>query len=254
MALPRKLSDLLRRSTSDEDDGPFPERLTYVVGDIHGRADLLERLLRLIEQDRAGADADLVFLGDYVDRGPSSADVLHRLRALSLPGVSLTCLMGNHERMMLDFLADPGAAGERWLINGGLETAQSFLDTAQIAGGGDAFARELRDALQAAIPPALQEWIAARPLQWRSGTLGCVHAVTDPLADWDAQAEATLLWGRPDARMPARRDGLWIAIGHTVVASPVIQHRRIMLDTGAYRSGVLSAARIADGTIGVIST
>jgi serine/threonine protein phosphatase 1 len=54
--------------------------------------------------------------------------------------------------------------------------------------------------------------------------------------------------------MPARRDGLWIAIGHTVVASPVIQHRRIMLDTGAYRSGVLSAARIADGTIGVIST
>ncbi|WP_425092276.1 metallophosphoesterase [Tropicimonas sp. S265A] len=249
----KAVAALLGRSTGDASDVPRPDRLTYAVGDIHGRLDLLEQLLELIEGDRAGNPADLVFLGDYIDRGPSSAAVLETLLSLELPDVRRVCLMGNHERMFLDFLADPAAAGERWLLNGGRETVTSLLGADWKAPPGVAFEQACRDAVLANLDPALLHWVAQLPLQWRSGTLGCAHAITDPRTPWDDQTEATLLWGRPRANMPARSDGLWVVHGHTVVDRPVLHNKRVGLDTGAFHTGVLSAGRFDGQTVSVLT-
>ncbi|MDJ0993286.1 MAG: metallophosphoesterase [Dinoroseobacter sp.] len=234
--------------------GPSPDRLTYAIGDIHGRLDLLDTMVSLIEADRAGQPADLVFLGDYIDRGLGSAQVLRRLQTLELPSASIHCLMGNHERMFLDFLDDPVKAGPRWLHNGGLETLESFLGPRQIATSDESFETICRDKLLDTVDSSLLEWVRALALQWRSGDLGCVHAITDPRAAWDAQKDATLLWGRPKPKMPKRADGMWIAHGHTVVEAANVQNRRIALDTGAYLTGVLSAARFENGSISLLTT
>lgn len=101
-------------------------RLTYAIGDIHGRADLLEALLAKIERDRAGAPAELIFLGDYVDRGPASKGVIDRL--LEIPpagGIAPVFLKGNHEAVMLEFLENPGA-GQSWAKWGGDEAMMSY--------------------------------------------------------------------------------------------------------------------------------
>lgn len=105
-------------------DPPCPETPVGVIGDVHGCAELLEELLGRL--DEAGVK-HIVTVGDYVDRGERSADVLHMLRARSSETPeTLVCLMGNHEKMMLDFLDRPVERGARWLRNGGLQTLASF--------------------------------------------------------------------------------------------------------------------------------
>jgi serine/threonine protein phosphatase 1 len=252
MAFAKRLAALLGRG-SDAAVGPEPERLTYAVADVHGRLDLLDQILELIEADRAGQAADIVFLGDYIDRGPASGQVLRRLMTLRLAGAEIRCLMGNHERMMLDFLSDPQRHGPRWLVNGGRETVESFLGKTWAAPAGEGYETAIRDALQGAAGPELLGWINRLALSWRSGDLACVHAITDPVAGWEEQTEATLLWGRPQPNMPARADGLWVVHGHTVVDHVQMHNRRIALDTGAYRSGNLSAARFEAGNVSLLT-
>mgnify|MGYP001951770689 CR=1 FL=1 len=114
----------------DTQDVPMPEQQTYIIGDIHGRADLLELMLELIDAHIGGtsaADPKLIFVGDYIDLGPDSAVVLTRMKELqeAFPD-NVTCLMGNHEKMLLDFLDQPETRGVRWLKNGGLQTLASF--------------------------------------------------------------------------------------------------------------------------------
>ncbi|MEM8580901.1 MAG: metallophosphoesterase [Pseudomonadota bacterium] len=254
MSIGKRLSGFLGWGRSQKTPGPTPDRLTYAVGDIHGRADLLERMISLIEEDRAGQPADVVFLGDYIDRGANSASVLQRLRTLDLPEADIHCLMGNHERMLLDFLENPIAEGPRWLGNGGLETLSSFIGPDWRPQAGRAYETGYRDRLLEVAEPELFSWLRDLPLQWRSGDLGCVHAIADPLVAWDAQSEATLLWGRPQPRMPKRKDGIWIAHGHTVVSRASVQKERIALDTGAYQTGLLSAARFDQGRIAIFTT
>jgi len=226
---------------------PEPERLTYVVGDLHGRNDLLERALERIEQDRAGVASDLVFLGDFIDRGSESAEVLTRLATLEIPNVNAVCLMGNHERMMLDFLDDPDRAGERWLRNGGVETLSSFIPGRTAPAAGQSRSEALRDRFRKALGPDLELWVRSLPLQWKSGTLGCVHAMTDPAVSWEAQPAEILLWGRPTARQNPRFDGIWVAHGHTIVDEATAEQGHIALDTGAYRTGILTVLRCEPG-------
>jgi serine/threonine protein phosphatase 1 len=123
-------------------DGVRPARVpdgmrVYAIGDIHGRADLVDRMLHLIESDSNAAEPAretvLVFIGDYVDRGPDSAGVLDRLLSLK-HNSRYTChfLKGNHEVMFMDFLDDPGAF-MHWAINGGVETLESYgIDVGEI--------------------------------------------------------------------------------------------------------------------------
>lgn len=227
-----------------------PARLTYVIGDIHGMAALLDSLLARIETDRAGASADIVFVGDYIDRGPDSAAVLARVFELAQNSTGpATCLLGNHERMMLDFLDDPARYGARWLHNGGQETLQSYGITSTVRHGADDPLQARAKALRTALPDGIEDWLRALPRLWQSGTLAVVHAAADPALPLDQQDPDSLIWGHRDFLTTARHDGIWLAHGHTMVKTARAQNGRISLDTGAYRTGRLTAARIESGGI-----
>lgn len=236
---------------------PDPERPVCIAGDLHGRADLLDRLLNRLAAQPGAADCRLIFAGDMIDRGPGSAEALQRLFTLCdrpAPFESVSCLMGNHERMMLDFLRAPEKAAGLWLANGGDATLQSFgIDPYRPLEGGRRDPAPLRDALLQAIAPGLLDWLQNLPLLWSENNLAVVHAGADPRRPLPKQDSRTLIWGHPAFARRLRRDGIWIVHGHTVVANPGICDGRISVDTGAWRSGRLSAAWIERGGIEFIT-
>lgn len=230
---------------------PVPTRLTYAVGDVHGAARLLERLLEKIDADtvaRDADDADLVLVGDYVDRGDDSRAVLDMIRALACESPDMvTCLMGNHERMLLNFLDSPVKAGPRWLRYGGLQTLASFgIGGVTERSDGPAL-EEVRDRLAEAMGPDLMAWLRTLPLVWQSGDLAIVHAAADPALAIDEQPSQVLLWGHPEFERTPRRDGVWVVHGHTVVGEAGYRAGRVSVDTGACFTGRLTAAVIAPG-------
>lgn len=234
---------------------PFdPEHPFVAIGDIHGRADLLLELDPLIEARCPGWP--VVFLGDYIDRGDQSREVLELLMSVSPEGTPpVTCLMGNHERMLLAFLDDPAKNGARWINNGGLQTLASFGIAPSLGGMGDAGAlADLRDRLAEEMGAAMIEWVRARPFCWHSGNVWAVHAGADPELAMDEQPRDVLLWGHPAFRRQPRGDGQWVVHGHTVVEEPRAEAGRIAVDTGAYATGRLSAAAISPDGVSFIRT
>ncbi|MFO6465132.1 metallophosphoesterase [Jannaschia sp. KMU-145] len=247
----KTLSKRLGRSATGSvfDAALRPDTRTYVVGDIHGRLDLLHGALAFLDGDIAenGPDCEIVFLGDYVDRGETSAGVLALLQGIEAAcPVPATVLMGNHERMMLDFMDQPVVAGRRWLVNGGLQTAASFGVAGLTDRAGPKALVAARAAIAEAMPDGMLRWLERLPLMHRSGNLVCVHAGADPDVPIDAQDKETLLWGHRAFTTTPRRDGLWIAHGHHIVETPTVTAGRIAVDTGAYHSGRL--------TIGILDT
>lgn len=258
----RKLGNVFSRAAPAaatgpaRDERPHPEFATYVVGDLHGRADLLERALDKVDEHVGRTNVrnpHVVFVGDYIDHGPDSATVLTRVWELSkeLPQ-NVTCLMGNHERMLLDFLAAPNTRGARWLRSGVRATLDSFgLHTSQLEPGcsPDLFQQEA-EALTRHMAPALREWMADLPLSWSSGNLWVVHAGADPQHAMDEQSPRVLLWGHPEFDSRPRADGTWVVHGHTPGSGPVLEDGRICVDTGAWETGLLcTAAILPDGAI-----
>jgi serine/threonine protein phosphatase 1 len=226
-----------------------PEIPICVIGDLHGRLDLLEAMLALAGEQPDAEAVRLVFVGDMIDRGPDSAGVLRRLHGLctAVPE-RVICLCGNHERMFLDFLADPPGQGRRWLDAGGGETLSSFGLGQRVAGETPAARFEaLAQALRAALPPARLAWLAGLPLVWQEGNLAVSHAGADPALALADQPPRALLWGHPGFARHPRRDGLWIAHGHVILPAPEAREGRISVDTGAWRTGRLSAAWIDAG-------
>lgn len=223
-----------------------------VIGDIHGRADLLDRLLEKL----AGSAPDhrVIFVGDYIDRGDQSAQVLERLRSLqqdSHGDPAPICLTGNHEVMLLAFLDGPAESGARWLRFGGLQTMASYGITPPA--GQDVTEAEwlaARDGLRAAMGPQTEEWLRGLPYQWQSGNVATVHAAADPARPMSEQDPETLAWGHRAFESEPRSDGIWIVHGHTVVDSPLQAQGRLSIDTGAYATGRLTAALIGpDGSL-----
>lgn len=236
------LSRLFGRA-APTDPGPRPDGPVSVIGDIHGRIDLLDQLLGQMPDD-----GTTVFVGDLIDRGDQSRAVLERIAELTTgaPG-RFVCLMGNHEKMMLDFIDRTAERGGRWLRNGGLQTLASFGVSGVTDSSEGDLLLDARDDLRAALDPALEDWMRALPLSWRSGTLWCVHAAADPARPMTDQDPRVLLWGHRDFLSKPRRDGQWVAHGHTPVDTPAAAQSRIPTDTGAYYSGRLTAAHIRPG-------
>lgn len=238
------------RAQEPAPDLPRPESTTYIVGDLHGRSDLLELMLELIDAHIGGtgsSDPKLVFVGDYVDHGANSADVLARLRELSRDfPENVFCLMGNHERMLLDFLGHPALRGPRWLREGGAATLESFgvathmLDPSAPAPVWAAAASDLSDALG---PDAIS-WLEDLQFSWRSGNLWAVHAGADPAKAMDAQTARVLLWGHPEFETAPRRDDAWVAHGHVEHDAPTFSEGRIGVDTAAWSTGRLTAVAV----------
>lgn len=215
----------------------------YAVGDIHGRADLLARLLIRIAKDaEQAAPVDrrvLVFLGDYVDRGPDSDRVLDILLEGIPLGFEPVFLMGNHEQFMLDFL-DKGLLGESWLSNGGRATLFSYgLDALGFCQGTTILA-DLRADLQETLPASHRAFLGSLRLSHREGDYFFVHAGVRPGVPLESQDPFDLLWIR-GSFLSSREDfGAVVVHGHSIEPEPEVRANRIGIDTGAYRSGRLT--------------
>lgn len=222
---------------------PFPPLAPEVpfvaLGDIHGRADLLARALDSFK------DVQIVCVGDYVDRGDESAEVLRLLQARP----DVICLSGNHEEMMLNFLDHPQKHGARWLRYGGLQTLASFGVAGASEGTSGGGLDEIAEQLKAAMGEDLVQWLRRRPTLWQSGNVAVVHAGADPNAPIDAQSSEVLHWGHAEFAKQPRQDGIWVLHGHTIVDAPAIDQGRVAIDTGAYATGRLTAAWVTDGQV-----
>lgn len=217
-----------------------PEVGFYAVGDIHGRADLLEQILVDFP-----SDLPLIFVGDYIDRGDNSSKVLDILRSSD----EFICLKGNHEEMLLQFVEEPGRYGSRWLRYGGMQTLASF----GIGGVTENSSRGEFEAVASELAGALGDdglnWLSSLPSSYADGNVVVVHAGADPAVPIDQQSEQTLIWGHERFEKDQRTDGVWIVHGHTIVPEAISQNGRISIDTGAYATGKLSACRVSDGLV-----
>jgi serine/threonine protein phosphatase 1 len=228
---------------------PLPSETLYVIGDIHGCDSLLENAFERIaadQKERGAPEAPIILLGDYVDRGPKSAQVLERARARQQAAPeTFVCILGNHEKMMLDFLDDPVERGGRWLRFGGVQTLESYGITGFKENSSPEALVDACDALEAALPEGMDSWLRSLPLQWQSGNVICVHAGMDPDRAPGSQESRVMLWGHVNFDKVMRDDGLWIVHGHTIVDHPRAAGGRISVDTGAYKTGHLSIAVIS---------
>ena len=228
----------------------------YAVGDIHGRVDLLDRLLRLIAsdmEDAADKQVNLVFLGDYVDRGLHSREVIDRLTALKAQTTGLRFLMGNHEQAMLQFL-DDSSIGHVWLEYGGLETLQSYGVT-RIKSANDVYQFERgRLELREAIPDDHLEFLNTLEIHATIGDYFFVHAGIRPGVPLEDQSEEDMLWIRDEFLSSDRQSEKVIVHGHTPTDQPSDKPWRIGVDTGAYLTGVLSAVVLEGSERYFIST
>lgn len=221
----------------------------YAIGDIHGRLDLLEDLHAQIRRDLAvGAplQAVLVYLGDYVDRGLHSKEVVNLLINGPLPAGRAIFLKGNHEEAFLDFLGDPGF-GMVWRNFGGLETLHSYgvPEAARLATV-DQFLLAHRS-LQESLPAAHLTFLRSLRLNVSFGDYFFAHAGVRPGVPLDRQSDEDLLWIRDQFLDSAEDFGKIVVHGHTPEAEPVIRANRIGIDTGAYMTGVLTAL-VLEGT------
>jgi serine/threonine protein phosphatase 1 len=214
----------------------------YAIGDIHGCVDLLDRMLGMIKaharQAPPVAEQRLVFLGDYIDRGPDSFQVVERLLAGPIPGFATDLLMGNHERMLLDVLRDSDLL-IGWLLNGGGETVRSY---AHALGTG----RNPRDFVTGALPERHAAFFRGLSRSFVHGDYLFVHAGIRPGRPLEAQSEQDLLWIRePFLAHPGPHEKV-VVHGHTPTEAPEIGRWRIGIDTGAVFSGRLTAL-VLDG-------
>ena len=224
-----------------------PDYRAYAIGDIHGRLDLLEELLAKIHAELQHEPAPktlLVFVGDLIDRGPSSAQVLERLRTYHREGVQPVFILGNHEEVLLRILAGDAELIGKWRWFGGAECLRSYgVDPDAIARLSD---DEALAAVRGAIPGNHVEFLETFVDSCRFGDYLFVHAGVRPGIPLDQQSQADLRWIREPFLFDETDHGFIVVHGHTISSEVDERSNRIGIDTGAYRSGVLTALAIED--------
>ena len=231
-----------------------PEHIFAAVGDVHGCLPQLETLYGKLKSE-FGSDLPVIFLGDIVDRGPDTAGALRMIYELCRDAPeSHGAIMGNHEEMMLEFIDDPVGKGSRWLVFGGQQTLASFGISIPSTRPDVEEAMEVAEALEDAMPQGMLAWLRGLPTHWSTGNIHCVHAGMNPgLAPGD-QTDRVMINGHPAFLTTPRHDGQTVLHGHTVMNKATIGDGRISIDTGAYMTGVLTAAHVAPGTCRFLST
>jgi len=222
-------------------------RRLYCVGDIHGRLDLLRELHQRIAAGGEGFDGGrtLVYLGDYIDRGPQSRGVIDELLDRPLPGFETVHLLGNHEQTLLDFLEYPKQAAG-WLIWGGRETLRSYGVTTGLDHMGDDM-ELLRDRFRANLPGRHLDFYRDMKLSYSAGDYLFVHAGIRPGVPLQEQRESDLLWIRNEFIDSGERHSHVVVHGHTISEEVEFRPNRIGIDTGAFYTGVLTAL-VLEGT------
>lgn len=238
----------IRNSGRKSASAPEGVRL-YAIGDIHGRLDLLELMLGLIDEDRKGREkaavTTFIFLGDYVDRGPDLKGVVARMVQGFPEDITPVFLKGNHEDLLLSFHRDL-APNLNWLRNGGDVALLSYgvdPETVQNAmrGSYDGLAEAARQ-FRAALPPSHLRFFQELQLFHPIGDYYFVHAGVRPNVPLDSQSEEDLIWIRGEFLNWTKDFGAIVVHGHTPARFPQFLTNRIGLDTYACRTGRLTAA------------
>ena len=225
--------------------------VVYAVGDIHGRCDLLRALhAQIVEhaRDRKAMRRVVVYLGDYIDRGADSMGVIGLLIDAPLAGFEHVHLIGNHERLMLDFLRD-ASVGPTWILNGGDRTLASYgvVAAGQALWLPSAALKPLQSELRDRLPARHRAFLERLRFSHREGGYCFVHAGVRPGVALDAQDEEDLLWIREPFLSSPADFGAVIVHGHTIVAAPENLVNRVGIDTGAWYSNRLTAL-VLEGT------
>ena len=212
----------------------------YVIGDIHGRLDLLDALVTKIHADLQNAPTPepwTLTLGDYIDRGLNSRGVLERLahNPFAMPYVAL---MGNHEELLMTFLDDPSVL-DQWRRLGGLETLHSFGVPVSPLMRGTGF-EEAAKQLRAALPETHLKYVSSLKLCASSSSYFFCHAGIRPGIPLERQSAHDLLWIRQEFLNSKMNFGKRIVHGHTPTEQPEVLPNRINIDTGAYATGRLT--------------
>jgi serine/threonine protein phosphatase 1 len=215
----------------------------YAIGDIHGNVALLDILHEKIAADAATGSqlqSVIIYLGDYVDRGLHSRQVIERLLAGPPPGFRAVHIKGNHEEAVLDFLQDP-TFGMQWRNFGGLETLYSYgIDNAGELSTPDAFLKA-GNHFSENVPAQHLHFFNALKTSVTLGDYFFTHAGVRPWVPLNQQREEDLLWIREEFLDSPANFGKVIVHGHTPEPDPVLRPNRIGIDTGAYMTGVLTS-------------
>ena len=216
-----------------------PGRRVYCIGDIHGRLDLLQQLHGMIVEDGGAwkGDRTLVYLGDYIDRGMHSREVIEELLDAPLSGFESVYLLGNHEQTLLDFLQHPKMASG-WLAWGGRETLASYGIHMPPHVRPDP--EQLRDEFQSQLPERHLEFYRAMQMMHVSGDYLFVHAGIRPGKPLQEQSNEDLLWIRDDFTESRQQHEHVVVHGHTISEEVAFHLNRIGIDTGAYATGILT--------------
>ncbi|MET0969325.1 MAG: metallophosphoesterase family protein [Tardiphaga sp.] len=224
----------------------------YAVGDVHGRVDLLDDVLRKIDADlqmRPVRRALRIFLGDYIDRGRHSREVIDRLIELG-DGCEVHCLKGNHEKVLVDYIRNP-AAFQSWRPIGGLETLASYGLSCTL-NPGEQEQHRLWTELRAALPARHLAFLGQLKPSLSIDDVFFVHAGVRPGVPLDAQQEMDLIWIRDEFLRYDGAFGKFIVHGHTPVRAPDVRTNRINIDTGAYVTGRLTCLWIEGACFGFL--
>jgi serine/threonine protein phosphatase 1 len=224
----------------------------YAIGDIHGRADLLDGVFERIDSDLATNPYSLgieVFLGDYIDRGPASREVIDRLVARNRT-YRAVFLKGNHETLLTGFAINPPIL-EDWQRLGGFETLMSYGIAPEINPNAHTQAK-LAAAFAQVLPDSHRQFFGHLKSSFTCGDFFFVHAGVRPGIPLSKQRDEDLLWIRRDFLLCEDEFSKIIVHGHTPVVEPDIRPNRINIDTGAYATGRLTCLKLEDDRIDFI--
>lgn len=235
-----------RNRTARLPAGPRGHR-AYVVGDVHGRLDLLERMIAMVEDDCGRGPvkkASLIFVGDLIDRGAHSAQVVERLRTYRHPRIETAFILGNHEEVLLRLVNGETGLVDKWRSVGGRECLESYgADAAEFARLDEASALRL---VRELVPQTHVDFLMSFGDSCRFGDYLIVHAGIRPGVEFERQSQEDLRWIRGPFLDFEGDHGFVVVHGHTIVPEVVETQNRISIDTGAYRTGRLTAL-VIDG-------
>jgi serine/threonine protein phosphatase 1 len=239
-----------RRAYIDNSETP-----TYVIGDVHGRHDLLAEVEATIVADasRLPGRKLIVMLGDFIDRGPSSARVISRLMAPPPPNFDRVCLTGNHELAMLSYIDDDISLSQ-WFAMGADVTLHSYgLDAAHLARQYPS-QKKLDEFIRSSLPASHVTFMRELPILLDTPNALFVHAGIDPEVPIAEQVDEDLVFIRSrflDSVQPLPK---LVVHGHTPIKEVKARGLRLNLDTGAFHTGRLTTARLWNGRVHVFST
>ena len=252
------IASLFRRKPQRGEPRVPDGQRVYAVGDIHGRLDLLDRLIAAMRVDVMESDAHTVtwvFMGDYVDRGPRTREVVDRLLSIQGGEIETVFLKGNHEDALLNFLDAPETVWGDWRRFGGLETLMSYDIERTLLAGPKTDAQAIRDDFRRKMPGAHFAFFTELKLSHAIGDYYFVHAGARPGIALDRQAPHDKMWirdeflGDPDPGFDKV-----VVHGHTPCQKPERTTARIGIDTGAYFTGKLTAAVFEGTTVRFLQT